>query len=1752
MRKDYAKEFAALIIIALLLTPLFSTLNVRGNGSSQQTTFNQDTQITPLQKINQYLRDQMEQENASSSEPFRVLITYDPSMKLALPKELVVLREFKLVPAISALASSSQIMELAKLDGIESIYPDMKVQALDSDQEFRLEPSHPNAREMAGTPFATESVPQTPWFGEYPCFLNESTSLIKANQLWADGVTGKGVVIAILDTGINKHHPDLDDLDDDPTTCDPKVLAEKAFIEEPLSEVGDPMDYNGHGTHVASIAAGTGGTGAMDFYGTYFGYNIINGTILPGTERGVAPDAYLYNVKVLNSNGWGYDSWIIAGIEWAVDHGTDIISMSLGGWPIAGPEEDPMAMALEAAVNQGVVCVVAAGNDGWGYFSLGSPGFDPKVITVGATTETDKLVDFSSRGPEQYELHAKPDILAPGTCVVGAFSLFDWVEELYGMQVLYWEMSGTSMATPHVAGAAALLLQAFPGATPYSVKSAMMLGADDLGLDPMAQGAGRLNVARARELMASAPKEASSATIPMNRIVPTQLTQMALPNLTGVRIMVDGALCNFMKMQMFLYLLQLAGASLALNFLTPYTDNVLVDPITGNPFYDVFILSDPASVNEIMLPPSVLAYYVQHNGTILFTGDRPTVCKDYANWTKQWGIGWDNRAVGGLSRNIAAHAITNGIDEVYFGSAVASLTLNTTVVPSPRCVAWDPIFPGIAVWETSAPSTGKVVVLSDDGILGESYLSLADNMQLGFNIVKWFTNAPDMFAVESELSAPVESPHPYLANASLLYPVLASAGSSWISLHFDKIDVESYYDNVTVYDMFMNPVEIYSGYYENVWTIPFHGDTAWVGLMSDSTVERWGFSVDAYQYGNVAPQGLHEIALGAEWESYVIANSTFSMNVDAQNFGNYTEQVMLNMTLWDNVGNVVVDNWNFRNVTVAPAETITAYVTSNVVLNATTLCQLAGTQDYTFLVTGMIYDSSSGSPPYPEFYGYGNNMVVGTVAAVPKTARSGLNPLLSVVTPMKITSTSAPLIAMYPKDFTMHNVTAFVSGGSLVNAEFRITGAVAQIADFVNTTQFVNHTYANMLPDPSPAYFMPDTTTIIGDSLALGNSNGQAMLSAALQVYIAEGTVPGLYSGAVELVNGSTVLASSSLSFEVKTSKYKVLWEDYYNDYSHQWSDCERLWGGAFWGLGMFEWWKIVSEAGFDVDSLHQQAYLKRHVGFFGPETLDPMGIIAYGGYDALYMHDCDFSFRASEISVLRQLYESGKMDFVVLFDGGSENLSDFTGNYGIKPSSVIYDFVVDDFDRTHPIFEGVNNFTLYLGYVLRTSNPANNSVTTGIATGSDDWGADYAGGYVVAVNEMIATSHWTSRMVVMSGAQMFEYLEYADYVLWVNTWMITGNGTIGTTDTAKLAVNMLRWLDPQMANEAPVVDYFNATPMKTQLGETVSVDTIVHDPDGDSFNVTIAVRRPDGSWNNATVVPVGGHWLRSFTTDLGGAYEVYVVAVDSYGGLTEMLGATVEAVNVPPEVVTASITPSSVVQGDMVFIALNVKDKEDGVAASANVSVVAPSGSSYVYNFANVNLANVNFNTSSMPSGIYNVNAVIQDANGAQTTANLGFFEVRMPVNNAPTVASHSISPSKVTVGESVFVTVGFRDAEDVVPASIAVAITDPNGTSTTQTFSNMAVASLAFSTDGKAVGIYQVTAVAQDSDGASTSAVIGNFEVEATPAAGFPIREATFGIGIIGLVLLIVAVLLLFMRLPAKPKTAAAAAAPAAVPTQ
>ncbi|MER8041620.1 S8 family peptidase [Streptomyces sp. NPDC094032] len=269
--------------------------------------------------------------------------------------------------------------------------------------------------------------------------LDKSVAKIGAPQAWAAGYDGKGVKIAVLDTGIDATHPDL---------------AGQVVAEQNFSTAADAKDRQGHGTHVASTAAGTGAKSN-------------------GLYKGVAPGARLLNGKVLDDDGFGSDSGVLAGMDWAVAQGADIVNLSLGGMDT--PETDP----LEAAVNRlsaekGVLFAVAAGNSGSDDSTVESPGSAEAALTVGAVDDAEALAPFSSRGPRVGDGGVKPDLTAPGVDITAAAAPGSALAGIHGQNPDgYLTISGTSMATPHVAGAAAILKQRYPHWTYAELKGAL-------------------------------------------------------------------------------------------------------------------------------------------------------------------------------------------------------------------------------------------------------------------------------------------------------------------------------------------------------------------------------------------------------------------------------------------------------------------------------------------------------------------------------------------------------------------------------------------------------------------------------------------------------------------------------------------------------------------------------------------------------------------------------------------------------------------------------------------------------------------------------------------------------------------------------------------------------------------------------------------------------------------------------------------------------------------------------------------------------------------------------------------------------------------------------------------------------------------------------------------------------------------------------------------------------------------------------
>jgi serine protease AprX len=326
-----------------------------------------------------------------------------------------------------------------------------------------------------------------------------------ATQQW--GYDGAGVGVAIIDSGITHFH---DDLTYQGLSLKVRVVNSQrmtAFVDF-VNDNTVPYDDNGHGTHVAGIIAG-------------------NGYDSGGARAGIAPAAHIVSLKVLDANGRGVISDVIAAFEWAVvnrvAHNIRVINLSVGAMVTESYETDPLTLAAKRAVDAGIVVVTAAGNLGKKsngqplYGSITAPGNAPWVLTVGASSTEgtaqrwdDVIAPYSSRGPTAIDYLAKPDLVAPGTGIV---SLSDPTSDFYRTKAAYLltgtrnpgykpylSLSGTSMASPVVAGTVALMVQANPKLTPNLVKAILQYTAQKYHYDTMTQGAGFLNSLGAVEL----------------------------------------------------------------------------------------------------------------------------------------------------------------------------------------------------------------------------------------------------------------------------------------------------------------------------------------------------------------------------------------------------------------------------------------------------------------------------------------------------------------------------------------------------------------------------------------------------------------------------------------------------------------------------------------------------------------------------------------------------------------------------------------------------------------------------------------------------------------------------------------------------------------------------------------------------------------------------------------------------------------------------------------------------------------------------------------------------------------------------------------------------------------------------------------------------------------------------------------------------------------------------------------------------
>ncbi|MGW6897474.1 S8 family serine peptidase [Streptomyces sp. NPDC054919] len=298
--------------------------------------------------------------------------------------------------------------------------------------------------------------------GKVKAVLDRSTAQINAPAAWKAGYEGQGVKVAVLDTGVDANHPDLAG----------RVAEAKDFSGSPSTD-----DHFGHGTHVAATVGGTGAASS-------------------GTRRGVAPHADLLIGKVLGDDGYGSESSVIDGMEWAASQHAKVVNMSLGS-DSETDGTDPMSQAVNTlTASTDTLFVVAAGNAGPGPSTVGSPGAADAALTVGAVDRDDSLASFSSRGPRLGDAAVKPDVTAPGVGIVAARASGTTMGD--PVDANYTSASGTSMATPHVAGAAALLAQQHPDWGAQQLKDALISTSHTVpGTKVTEQGGGRIDLATA-------------------------------------------------------------------------------------------------------------------------------------------------------------------------------------------------------------------------------------------------------------------------------------------------------------------------------------------------------------------------------------------------------------------------------------------------------------------------------------------------------------------------------------------------------------------------------------------------------------------------------------------------------------------------------------------------------------------------------------------------------------------------------------------------------------------------------------------------------------------------------------------------------------------------------------------------------------------------------------------------------------------------------------------------------------------------------------------------------------------------------------------------------------------------------------------------------------------------------------------------------------------------------------------------------
>ncbi|SHK26889.1 S8 family serine peptidase [Paramaledivibacter caminithermalis] len=435
------------IALITLCTIIFLSVSIYGFASDDKIKTDKPKAKVKMQKMEKIFdkdKDKLfenlseKMNKAKDDEEISVIVVFEEKMNKVRNNDMKMLlgsykikHEYKNIPAVAMKLNKGQINKLSKLDIVNHIEYDEEVKAFNDTANY--------------------------WFGTEKARNDFGLDGDRDGNI--NSYSKDDVVVAVIDTGIDGNHVDLDD---------GKIIGWKDYVNNQIT----PYDDQGHGTHVSGIIAGTG-EGNSDY-------------------EGVAKGAALVGLKVLNNQGSGSMSDVTAAIDWCITnkdvYGIDIINMSLG---TSGSSDgtDSTSLAVNNAVNNGIVVVVAAGNSGPSKYTIGSPGAADKAITVAAMADVGEngfnLTDFSSRGPTA-DGRIKPDIASPGYNITAPKA---------NSSASYIVHSGTSMATPFTAGTIALMLDANPNLNPLQIKNTITSTAEDWGVNgnDIEYGYGRLD-----------------------------------------------------------------------------------------------------------------------------------------------------------------------------------------------------------------------------------------------------------------------------------------------------------------------------------------------------------------------------------------------------------------------------------------------------------------------------------------------------------------------------------------------------------------------------------------------------------------------------------------------------------------------------------------------------------------------------------------------------------------------------------------------------------------------------------------------------------------------------------------------------------------------------------------------------------------------------------------------------------------------------------------------------------------------------------------------------------------------------------------------------------------------------------------------------------------------------------------------------------------------------------------------------------